>query len=585
MAEEPSDPTPNTCDLSIDSPAFGRLEKSNDAPSEDSCHPLRRGLNEAERHLTNLSTELVAARQQLAIVSAEHAKAANVVNRYAGILSPVRRLPSDVLTMIFMEYIGSNASKLEREWVLDTGIAPQTPAASRMLENAKDLNSLDTQRGPWVLGQVSRQWRFVATTNPRLWHFVGINSRLFGSPAKSIIPLVSLLALRLQRSGSQPLDIYLSGDDEISCNHPLVAILCSHSSRWRALRLSIPLKSLCLGLAPIKGNLGCLEQVILVPGPINNGPGSTYETDIFEHVPNLKKVVVFGSPNTLVSCPIPWTNVQVLACPSACFCSVSKQIIAAQDLRAFSLVCNQHANGLLAPGLHFTKVHTVCLGGLETHHILDALVLPNLRALKLEMQNLSISADVLLRFFQRSSCSLATFDLTVKDVEGGPRLVQALRAIPSVTSFTLVAPGAILDSVLLALTPPIGSTSALLPKLGYFGIHIWNSLGGSRVRHLNGILNMIERRHALIDSGSEAIDISSIWALCLHDCLYPVNQQGYIVAGGGFKEKDDIDTVVQIVERLKTFRVQNDEINICHSATTINSYTFLSECLDIYSSV
>ncbi|KAK0486428.1 hypothetical protein IW261DRAFT_1306997, partial [Armillaria novae-zelandiae] len=113
------------------------------------------------------------------------------------LLSPVRRLPAEVLVRIFHETI-------EFPW--------------KCIDTTEDWRHFDLDRefdadSPWSIASVSRRWREVALSFPELWAFINIavTEELFEEGDYRYLRFVNL---HLSRSGSRPLSvaIYENGD-------------------------------------------------------------------------------------------------------------------------------------------------------------------------------------------------------------------------------------------------------------------------------------------------------------------------------------------------------------------------------------
>ncbi|KAJ7646956.1 hypothetical protein FB45DRAFT_708065, partial [Roridomyces roridus] len=93
--------------------------------------------------LTSLDDEILALEDRLEHLKAERAQLFKYHSDNVSILSPLRRMPPEVLTDIF-------------SWTL--------PALHPMHGNARDVN-----QSPWTLAQVCRRWRDVALSTSSLW--------------------------------------------------------------------------------------------------------------------------------------------------------------------------------------------------------------------------------------------------------------------------------------------------------------------------------------------------------------------------------------------------------------------------------
>ncbi|KAF7371155.1 F-box domain-containing protein [Mycena sanguinolenta] len=117
------------------------------------------------------------------------------------ILSPLRRVPSEILTEIFL-------------WTL--------PCVSEMTGN---LCKFNVARSPWLLTHISHRWRVVALSTPLLWSQVIIGANM-------VDPLPAVEA-RIRRAKN--LKIRICGANQISAEAGMFQHLLQHSSRWEEL--------------------------------------------------------------------------------------------------------------------------------------------------------------------------------------------------------------------------------------------------------------------------------------------------------------------------------------------------------------
>ncbi|KAJ7253494.1 hypothetical protein C8J57DRAFT_1348246, partial [Mycena rebaudengoi] len=210
---------------SMESP-FKDLLHTNSIPSEAQCQGIReflRGpckkaadLTESIQNLQASLDELVRQRDQLNAFVDEH----------LALVSPVRRLPPDIVQEIFIACLPEDRN------------AP-----------------IDTNTAPLLLCRICRAWRHVTLSTPRLWASLHIAIPELDT---TLLRLNDLIKVWIRRSGVLPLSISVAGppfDTDVS---PLLSTLIAVSRRWEHINLSFtshgsfaPLGALSSSDAPI----------------------------------------------------------------------------------------------------------------------------------------------------------------------------------------------------------------------------------------------------------------------------------------------------------------------------------------------
>ncbi|PBK93466.1 hypothetical protein ARMGADRAFT_893044, partial [Armillaria gallica] len=128
---------------------------------------------------------------------------------YTALISPVRRLPPEILAEIF-------------GWVLESNHWPL---------------SLKLNKGPWFLGRICSQWRHVVNSTPRLWTTFRIVYGMESSANCCPIGAVELLKTAISRCGTNTisfnLELDIDSDDDAGRGIDLLQELILHSDRWK----------------------------------------------------------------------------------------------------------------------------------------------------------------------------------------------------------------------------------------------------------------------------------------------------------------------------------------------------------------
>ncbi|KAJ7443150.1 hypothetical protein FB451DRAFT_1376786 [Mycena latifolia] len=193
-------------------PKLEPLIQSN-APLDDSqAHCIQLALNETLSTLVELEREI--SKTLLSLLKLEHERRRQTKYGAAlkGALSPLRRIPSEILAEIFL---ACRDDSLE----------------------ASDYSITDLRQAPMLLGRVSARWRQVCHDTPRLWdHFV-LPSR------ENSVYAVAQSQIILSRSRTLPLHINLGARNPVypsdRAEQELFDLIFQQNHRLKQIRLNI----------------------------------------------------------------------------------------------------------------------------------------------------------------------------------------------------------------------------------------------------------------------------------------------------------------------------------------------------------
>ncbi|KDR81051.1 hypothetical protein GALMADRAFT_153414 [Galerina marginata CBS 339.88] len=215
--------------------------------------------------------------QKLASGSKAHLRATKLLQdtlNQATVLSPVQRLPTEIVELIFLHMIDLFSQD----------------SLSHPLRIPHDL--------PWAISQVCAQWRCIALAAPTLWSHLPMISfdsrgRLSNFPKKR----TAFLSEMLKRSGTSFLTFRMSlpkNAIEIQPHaKPIIELLLRHSTRWRNISLNVPSDSFFF-FKGAKGQVPSLRTLYwstLEDDWEGLSPRlQTLEIDLFSHAPELRNV-------------------------------------------------------------------------------------------------------------------------------------------------------------------------------------------------------------------------------------------------------------------------------------------------------
>lgn len=213
--------------------------KSNKEVPENVRHDLRMCLSTSQKEMGHMDAKIEGLEEQLTQLYETKSRLQEHIDRFECVLSPIRRVPTDVLHTIFFH-------------CLPTGHDP----------------IISAREAPLLLTRICRVWRQTAFTSPSLWAKIYITFSDEGSHFDPQISygltkqhLSNTLRLRcsaveqwLSRSGACPLSIsilytndkWVFFDDQYPGNSTntlmLFSILARFSSRWQKLKLKMPIE-------------------------------------------------------------------------------------------------------------------------------------------------------------------------------------------------------------------------------------------------------------------------------------------------------------------------------------------------------
>ncbi|KAK0462388.1 uncharacterized protein EV420DRAFT_1184501 [Desarmillaria tabescens] len=227
-----------------DDPQWTHLTRSNNPPSQYEEFVLSGMIAAYDQQIQNIDTEksnleafslslkaqIIAVSQRMDALCQERARVTEAVRERQNILSPVRRLPSEILNHIFLNTIDFPV--------------PMTQIMQKDEEDTRaelyNWEFTPTESPLWSITEVSKKWRSTSLSSPRLWSYVNIiisDSNFNGHS------YVRQLGLQLDRSARYPLSILICHIVEefspMDLPPQLVGILFSFSSCIRELHLYV----------------------------------------------------------------------------------------------------------------------------------------------------------------------------------------------------------------------------------------------------------------------------------------------------------------------------------------------------------
>ncbi|KAJ7597928.1 hypothetical protein C8J56DRAFT_1159706 [Mycena floridula] len=191
-------------DPSANSPLAIRLLATNEPPSAVEEAQLEDDLEQIDQDIHKAHQEILRLKASLKAACEEHAKLLTARAAHRAILSPVRRLPSDVIFEI-----------LQR-------CSTRTFAPSN---ESVPVVTLDQNEGPWPFMSICRHWRTVITSHPTFWSNIYVSRRDNPSSFSDCLQFI------LDHSKDAPLTLRVVTVPP-NLEKEAIRLLIPHSHRW-----------------------------------------------------------------------------------------------------------------------------------------------------------------------------------------------------------------------------------------------------------------------------------------------------------------------------------------------------------------
>ena len=379
----------------------------------------------------------------------------------ATLLSPIRRLPPELLSEIFHNCLPQN------------------------------YDGEAAHKAVMLPSHVCQHWRDVALSTPTLWTNIVLRVT-----DKNFESRVALVTTWFSRSGGSPLSFTLKGYENVQ---PIIAFLLQHCNRWQCINLSVPFNTLrCLETA--KGHLQRLE-ILQIDTHTRGDPASPYSAEhIFESAPRLWKVsldcrFMWNGPSGS------WAQLAELDAGGAS-CTTGDCLALLQSMQNLRKLRIYVGSGVVEG--HRCFVHPlVSLHLLGKHHILDHITLPSLCNLSVDEIDFGWPHFQFISFLERSAPPLRSFSFEVPmeiDSIWHDNIIQILQHMSSLHSLCLMCNCCEVGDIcsfMRRLSPRTlenGRVDSLIPKLN--AVSIWL---GSQFIHTDydALKEMVISRHSL----------------------------------------------------------------------------------------
>ncbi|KAJ7767191.1 hypothetical protein B0H16DRAFT_1412306 [Mycena metata] len=273
----------------MDTP-FKDIPHTNTVPSDEECQHIRELLAGPRRQAAKLTEEIERLHALIKELTEKRDNLNEFIDPHLALISPVRRLPHDVVAEIFA-----------------ASLPPDRNAVIHAAES------------PLLLCHICQAWRALALSTPQLWaslHIVGPRD------TPKLHQINEAVAWWLAKSGGLPLSISIvqssiapwEADFSI-----LVQTLVQYASRWQHVRIRVCLAASTAGLLPI--DVPSLETVAFEGLPSNVDETFT----AFLGANSLRSVSLTNGSSGFPFQTLPWARLQHLLLDSSAACHTAAE--------------------------------------------------------------------------------------------------------------------------------------------------------------------------------------------------------------------------------------------------------------------
>ncbi|KAF7345525.1 F-box domain-containing protein [Mycena venus] len=379
------------------------LLNSNEPPDDSEMTMIHSVVMDTDARLACIDADMANPHEKLKQLEEERESLSSYRTRNKAILSPLRRMPSEILGEIFW-------------WTL--------PSIGYRINAA----GFDTAQSPWLLTRISSRWRAICVSTPSFWSRVAIDYSITDNHS---LYSRSLAETQLQRA--QKLKIHFYGC-EANDSHPQIQmfqLLLQYSSCWEELSLGLTAKLVPL-LPAVRDRVQSLTR-LWIQWFSPESQSAVQSIDCFKSASSL---VDFSAYNEYRFIPIAYPTNQLRRYQLDCPWEIHKGILK------------------LAPNLVEVRIaisfdvepwpdvrETIDLPYLRRLYVSYPEVLDYLRAPALEGLALWVGKDAdnflpnVESFLDRSACSVRRFSL--RGFPDAHTTTKMLEKIPSITELAI----------------------------------------------------------------------------------------------------------------------------------------------------
>ncbi|KAJ7631368.1 hypothetical protein DFH06DRAFT_1224340 [Mycena polygramma] len=253
-------------DKSVDPSTISRdILDTNDPPADFNISSIREFVSRGSARRAVLDSKIAPLKAELKKLVDERNALDTEIRKHEGAISPLRRLPTEVICIIF------------------TLALPPFAYSS---------NVMNVHEGPWVLSAVCSRWRTIALSQPCFWTHLSLDFTNSPPESPSLPALLPTLEAQLERSQQSPLHVTFRTFYEMDIEEReqrVLDLIMLHCDRWETIDFTVPwmlFTSPCF--EDIRDELPLLSSLDISVQEFDDDLGSVF--DVFQSCPRLEEV-------------------------------------------------------------------------------------------------------------------------------------------------------------------------------------------------------------------------------------------------------------------------------------------------------
>ncbi|KAF5356419.1 hypothetical protein D9758_009525 [Tetrapyrgos nigripes] len=389
--------------------------RSPGSPTSSESSQLSKLISNAGQDRSDYEKDIQSLQNALLDLSKKKEELGRYVDHCKAYLSPIRRLPTEIMGEIFLYYQDLHRSARNDRQFREPLTRPLYSSTSPAMTTL-------------VLSSVCKLWHTITLATPQLW------SRFSLRISEKCGSLSHLLEIYLSRSKQHPLafDVAVNGEGPISKN--IMRLLSAHSHRW----LFASLLRECLGLN-MQTDLPLLQSLEMIYAGAES-------LNAFAGARTLRTVSVVGISRFLHS-NLHWDQVHFLRAhrleldaglPKYVW-ELAQKCRALRSLELGFYDYPPHGTAGFTGSIHLSKLESLCLHFVKWYNVCELFsisTLPSLRKLSFSLTNYSgPTPDIAAfsSFISRSKCSISALRLTDLRTSTAQIACGMLHHIPTLT--------------------------------------------------------------------------------------------------------------------------------------------------------